>query len=102
MIAVVRMLGFVATALVTELLRGTGLAAVAFAALIGAARWHPLLLVVVIVAGTAASLIAPETDISSGKVSHSLSNAPFVGLLYLLLAAFGYACGRLYRFARRP
>lgn len=97
MIAIVRAIAFVASAIGVELLRGVGVAVFAATLFVGWRRWSLVALAPVVAAGVVLSLLLPEADVTSGKVLHGLSNAPFVVLLHAVIAMLGFGVGRLTR-----
>ncbi len=97
MAAVFRAFGFLVSAIGVELSRGVGLAILAAALLIGWRRWPVLTLAIVAAVGATISILLPESSDAPGKVMHGLSNAPFVAFVYIVIAAGGYAIGRVMR-----
>ncbi len=97
MVAALRAIAFVISALGVELSRGVGVAALLAAAIPGYRRWGFAWIVPIAVAGTAAAGALPSAGPEGGKIAHGLSNAGFLALLYMLLSAFGFALGRLAR-----
>jgi hypothetical protein len=100
MVAALRLSAFLTGAIGLELFRGIGAAALAAALLLGVTRRSPVALVVLIALGTGLSLALFDQADASGKISHGLSNAPFVALLYVILVVSGYGIGRLVRALR--
>ena len=98
--AAFRLLAFVGSALSVELLRGVGIVVFVAAVMIAFWRQSIWLLVIIVAGGAIGSSFLPEEAGGSGKVVHSLSNAPFVVLLYILLALGGYLSGRVARAMR--
>ena len=97
MAALLRAFGFLVSAIGIEFLRGVGVAAFLVAVVVAWRRWPFLSLVAVAAAGAAVALFLPETSDAAGKVSHGLSNLPFVALVYGVIAVIGYAIGRVMR-----
>jgi hypothetical protein len=99
-IALLRRLAFVASAIGVEMGRGVGLAALAVALLLGFLRGSLLWLAAVAALSVVASIVLFEPGGTGGKVEHGLSNVVFVAFVYVVIVLAGYLVGRIMRALR--
>ena len=95
MIRILRMGGFLLSAVGVQIASGIGAAALALSFALGWFRAGLLWLVLPIMGGSAAALWLFEDVSTGGKVVNAQSNFAFVLIVYAIIAICGYLPGRI-------
>lgn len=98
MVGIVRLIGFIVSAIGVQLASGIGAVALVLAALIGFYQMRFFWLLVPMIGGAVAAHYLFEDVATGGKVVNALSNLPFELIVYVIICLVGFGLGV---FARR-
>ena len=97
MLVIVRLIGFVVSAVALQLASGIGLAALLLCALLGWFRKSFFWTLIPLVGFAIAAHVLFEDVATGGKVVNSMSNLAFELIVYAIICTFGFAIGALAR-----